>query len=240
MSAYKSVTKRRALPWDPNIGDEAGEMDAYVRFLILRLLNSLQGKALTYTKDVEDEGGQAKSNMFMINNSFYLLEQLVTKSKKERNRNDDGEYYQLDQKWFHGKVNTILESEKGKYLATWENINANLTSVDSNGLEYQKNKNILSLESGRLFKERFKGFIEEFEHMYAIHNALAVIDVGLRRELQSQVKKVFLLRYQKFYEKYSRFRFSKKNQAEYLKYPPVKVDSMINCMYGGENDDEED
>lgn len=234
MSAYKSVTKRRALPWDPNIGDEAGEMDAYVRFLVMRLLNSLQGKALNYTKDDEDDGGQAKSNMFMINNTFYLLQQLATPTSSELKR-EDSEHYQLDGRWFEDKVNAIFESENGKYLAHWENINSHLTSVDSSGLEYQKNKNLLSLESGRLFKDRFKGFIEEFELMYEIHNRLSVIDPGLRRDLQAKVKKVFLHRYEKFWEKYSRFRFSKKNQAEYLKYPPEKVDSMISLMYGGDN-----
>lgn len=30
VSAYKSVSKRRSLPWDPNMGEDAGEMDAYV------------------------------------------------------------------------------------------------------------------------------------------------------------------------------------------------------------------
>jgi exocyst complex component 7 len=43
VSAYKSVSKRRALPWDPNMGEEAGELDAFVRHLIMRLLNSLKG-----------------------------------------------------------------------------------------------------------------------------------------------------------------------------------------------------
>jgi hypothetical protein len=39
-----------ALPWDPNMGEEAGELDSFVRFLVMRLLNSLKGKALNYTK----------------------------------------------------------------------------------------------------------------------------------------------------------------------------------------------
>jgi exocyst complex component 7 len=248
VSAYKSVTKRRALPWDPNIGDDAGEMESYVRFLIMRLLNSLQGKALNYTKgNEEDEGGQAKANMFMINNTFYLLQQLapkVTEATAAKKKSDDGERYQLDREWFEDKVKAIFESEKGKYLAHWENINSHLTSVDSAGLEYQKNKNLLSLESGRLFKDRFKGFNDDFELLYLHHNGLAVIDTGLRRELQSDVKKVFLNRYEKFYDKYSRFRFSKKNQNEYLKFPPEKVDSMLDTMYRGQgfvgDDDEGD
>jgi exocyst complex component 7 len=230
VSAYKSVTKRRALPWDPNTGDEAGEMDSYVRFLIMRLLNSLQGKALNYTKNSDDEGGQAKSNMFMINNTFYLLQQLSPKTDGEV---ADAETYQIDGVWFKEKVNTIFQSERGKYLASWELINSHLTAVDSAGLEYQKNKNILSLESGRMFKDRFKGFNDDFQRMYDIHHPLSVIDNGLRKELQEAVKEVFVARYEKFYQKYSRFRFSKRNQDEYLKYPPAKVDSMLSRMYGG-------
>ena len=46
VSAYKSVSKRRALPWDPNLGEDAGELDSFVRYLIMRLLNSLKGKLL--------------------------------------------------------------------------------------------------------------------------------------------------------------------------------------------------
>jgi exocyst complex protein 7 len=230
VSAYKSVTKRRALPWDPNIGEEAGEMESYVRFLIMRLLNSLQGKALNYTKNDDDEGGQPRSNMFMINNTFYLLQQLAPKGVKDAT---DVEVYQLDGDWFTGKVNNIFQSERGKYLAGWENINSHLTAVDSTGLEYQKNKNILSLESGRMFKDRFKGFNDDFQRMYEIHHPLSVIDNVLRKELQAAVKDVFVKRYERFYEKYSRFRFSKKNQQEYLKYPPPKVDAMLSRMYGG-------
>jgi len=230
VSAYKSVTKRRALPWDPNIGEEAGEMDSYVRFLVMRLLNSLQGKALNYTKNAEDEGGQPRSNMFMINNTFYLLQQLAPKGNKERLT--DVEVYHLDGDWFKEKVNNIFQSERGKYLAGWENINSHLTAVDSGGLEYQKNKNLLSLESGRMFKDRFKGFNDDFQRMYEIHHPLSVIDNGLRKELQIAVKDVFFKRYERFYEKYSRFRFSKKNQQDYLKYPPPKVDSMLTRMYG--------
>lgn len=48
VSAYKSVSKRRALPWDPNMGDNAGELDSFVRYLVMRLLNSLKGNFVNY------------------------------------------------------------------------------------------------------------------------------------------------------------------------------------------------
>ena len=56
VSAYKSVSKRRQLPWDPNMGEEAGELDSFIRFLIMRLLNSLKGKAMNYEKNSGDLG----------------------------------------------------------------------------------------------------------------------------------------------------------------------------------------
>lgn len=39
---------KRALPWDPNIGEEAGEMDSFVKYLVMRLRNSLVEKSGHY------------------------------------------------------------------------------------------------------------------------------------------------------------------------------------------------
>ena len=37
------------------MGEEAGELDSFVRFLVMRLLNSLKGKALNYVRDGRDD-----------------------------------------------------------------------------------------------------------------------------------------------------------------------------------------
>ncbi|EJK68884.1 hypothetical protein THAOC_09905 [Thalassiosira oceanica] len=82
-SAYKSVSKRRALPWDSGIGDDAGEMDVFVRFLVKQLLISLQGKAQNYRAEGDGPGGQdalAKSHLFLMNNTYYLLDLLAADS----------------------------------------------------------------------------------------------------------------------------------------------------------------
>ncbi len=80
-SAYKSVSKRRSLPWDMNIGDGSGEMDLFVRFLIKQLLISLASKAMNYKND-EGFYSQAKSHLFMMNNTFQLLELLAPTTKE--------------------------------------------------------------------------------------------------------------------------------------------------------------
>ena len=102
------------------MGEEAGELDSFVRFLVMRLLNSLKGKALNYTKDGRDDG-QARSNLFMLNNSFYLLEELGPSSKEpsvaeevntEEKAAEDRELYRIDNSWFVDKINKLMDSEK--------------------------------------------------------------------------------------------------------------------------------
>lgn len=48
VSPSRSSQNNRALPWDPNIGEEAGEMDSFVKYLVMRLRNSLVEKSGHY------------------------------------------------------------------------------------------------------------------------------------------------------------------------------------------------
>lgn len=228
ISAYKSVSKRRALPWDQSIGDDAGEIDVFVRFLIKQLIASLQGKAQTYKSD-ENPDAQAKSHLFMMNNTYYLLDLLGPDGYEQAN--DDDENYRIKAPWFNQKMNKIFESEKAKYLASWEVLNNHLTKVDERELSYKDNKDILSLESGRLIKSRFSGFIEDFERVYLVHRTFTVIDHKLRDQLQNDIRRVFLGRYKAFYDKYANIKFSKKNMETYLKYPPEKLSGLIGQLF---------
>ena len=225
-----------ALPWDPNLGEEAGELDSFVRYIVMRLFNSLKGKALNYTKDGRDDS-QAKSNLFLLNNAFYLLEELGPNSESNmgvttEGGGEDKELYRIEGTWFVDRVKKLMESEKQKYLLHWEVLNTHLTAVASSDLEYQKNdSNMLSHDSGRLIKQRFTGFNEDFERTYALHRKLCVIDPRLRLELQQDVTKIFLPRYRRFYEKYTKIRFSKKHQEDYTKYSPDKIEEMLSNLY---------
>jgi Exo70 exocyst complex subunit len=164
-----------------------------------------------------------------MNNAFYMLDELGPNSIK--NVHKDEEHYRIEGTWFVDKVNKIMDSEKAKYLGTWEQINTHLTAVANADLEYQKNSTVLSHESGRLIKQRFSGFNEDFETTYGLHLKLCVVDHRLRIQLQEDVSNVFLPRYTRFYEKYTKLRFSKKHQSEYTKYSPEKIASMLLEMY---------
>lgn len=166
----------------------------------------------------------------MLNNAFYLLEELGPGSMESGNH--DSELYRIEGSWFVDKVNKIAESEKSKYLGHWEALNTHLTAVGSGDLEYQKNEaNVLSLDSGRLIKSRFSGFNDDFERTYALHKKLCIVDPRLRLTLQQDVTKVFLPRYRRFYDKYTKIRFSKKNQRDYTKYSPDKIEDMLGNLY---------
>lgn len=226
-SAYKSVSKRRQLPWDPGMGDGAGELDSFIRFLVMRLVNSLKGKALNYTKHSADIG-HARSSMFMMNNTFYLRDELGPTTESVMSNFGD---FRIESSWFVDKVNKLFESEKGKYLGQWQSLNTHLTSVEHDELEYQKNDTILSLDSGRLIKSRFSGFNEDFDRIFEEHKDLCVVDPRLRDLLQKEVAGVFLPNYRRFYDKYSKIRFSKKHQNEYTKYSPYKIEEMLIELY---------
>jgi hypothetical protein len=56
------------------MGDEAGELDSYVRYLVMRLLNSLKGKALNYTKDVRDDSQVSRYCKVRAHMPLYVAE----------------------------------------------------------------------------------------------------------------------------------------------------------------------
>jgi len=175
VSAYKSVLKCRALPWDPNIGESAGEMDVFVHFLMKQLLISLSGKAQNCQNDDGPPDKKAKSHLFMMNNTYYLLDLLAPNGEQYHGEAGEGENYRIDAPWFRQKMTKTFEAEKEKYLRYWEVLNRHLTDVDDRELSYQSNREVLLLESGRLLKSRFSGFIEDFKRVYVVHRNFTVI-----------------------------------------------------------------
>jgi len=144
-------------------------------------------KVINYTKDGRSDG-QAKSNLFMMNNAFHLLEELGPNSYQSTA--PEKEHYRIEGSWFVDKIYKIMESEKTKYvyLGHWEILNAHLTAVESDQLEYMKNDaHVLSHDSGRLIKQRFSGFNEDVEITFGLHLKFCVVDQRLRSTIQQDV-----------------------------------------------------
>lgn len=175
---------------------------------------------------------QARSSMFMMNNTFYLRDELGPQAHAFNNSNSQAQEFRIESSWFVDKVNKLFESEKNKYLGHWEVLNTHLTSIEHDDLTYQKKiESLLSLDSGRLIKSRFAGFNEDFERIFEDHKELCVVDPRLRDLLQKEVAGVFLPMYRTFFNKYSHIRFSKKHQDEYLKYEAHKIEMLLDQLY---------
>jgi len=239
VSAYKSVTKRRPLPWDPKVGDAAGEMDFFIRYLIMSLLANLQAKGTAYAQD-PGPVAEAKSHLFLVNNTYYLSEQLKYNYIPESSapillniqEDIDGNDFKIRGEWFSDQVNKLFVNSKKKYLQYWDSLNEYLRDVANGQLTYTNpEQKLLTLESGRLLKARFSGFNDTFERMYESHRHLTIFDSKLREIIISDVKNTFLPRYEQFFSIYSKYQFSKKNMDDYLKYRPDKVGDMLSNMF---------
>jgi len=218
-----------SLPGDPDTGEKAGELDSFIQFLITRLLNSLKGKALNYTKD-RQANSRAKCHLFMVNNSYYLRLQLAPSANDEEVRG--GDHRHVIGPWLVEKANDIIASEKAMYLRHWESLNNHFSALDSADLNFKRNDGrVLTLKSGRLIKQRFADFNEAYERTYEGHKKLCSIHPSLRLSLQQDVEAAFLPRYRVFYDKYAQVQFSKKHQAEYTRYSPDQIKDMLGNLF---------
>ena len=206
----------------------------------MSLLSNLQNKAKRYTMDDKDSkaNSQMKAYLFILNNTFYLNEQLGENTSPTapilRNKIDDmdGNDFKITSPWFKKNIHEMFEGSLKKYLKYWERLNIHLVRVPESELTFTKNDNkILTLESGRILKARFSGFNADFEKIHEMQNDITIIDPKLRKKLLFDIRAVFLPSYVEFFEKYSQYQFSKKNQEEYLRYPPKKLNSMLGNMF---------
>ena len=236
----------RSLTWDPTIGESAGEMEFFIRYLIMSLLTNLQSKAKQYKKDEKQEfkeakdskaNSQIKAYLFILNNTFYLNEQLGESSSTApilQNKSDDvdGKDFKITSPWFKHNIQELFEGSLKNYLKYWERLQIHLSEVPQSDLNFTKNDNkTLTLESGRILKARFSGFNSDFEKIFEMQQGITIIDPKLRKKLLLGIKSVFLSGYMEFFDKYSQYHFSKKNQEEYLRYPPKKLNAMLGNMF---------
>ncbi len=244
LSTFLCHTSCSPLTWDQTIGEGAGEMEFFTRYLVMSLLSNLQKKAQRYTMDDKDSkaNSQMKAYLFILNNTFYLNEQLgegASENKSPpapilRNKIDDvdGNDFKITSPWFKKSIQEMFEGSLKKYLKYWEKLKIHLVRISESELTFAKSDGkVLTLESGRILKARFSGFNGDFIKIFEMQNDITIIDPKLRKKLLFDIKSVFLPSYVEFYEKYSQYQFSKKNQEDYLKYPPKKLNSMLGNMF---------
>ena len=134
-------------------------------------------------------------------------------------------------------LRTMIDKSKESYFrCSFNALKLLLTDVDVTKFKYQNQKTkLLSLECGRLLKSRFETFNDQWQKIHANHKTVYIPDESIRREMIALAKTTLMPTYTAFFEKYSAYNFSKKNQAEYLKYTPAIVTEMMGELFSGGN-----
>lgn len=205
----------------------------------MSLLSNLQNKAKQYLKDEKDPKAmsQIKAYLFTLNNTFYLNEQLGENSTtapilRNNDDNNDGRDFKIVSPWFKTSIQDMFEGSLKNYLKYWDRLQMHLGRVPEHELTFVKNDaKTLTLESGRVLKARFSGFNGDFEKTFEMHKDITIIDPKLRKQLIFDIKSAFLPDYIEFFERYSQYQFSKKNQEDYLKFPPKKINTMLGNIF---------
>lgn len=85
----------------------------------------------------------------------------------------------------------------------------------------------LSNKEREQVKELFKNFNESFEQALTTYSRYNFGDVGLKRYLSNEVKKLVMNAYFKLYDKYGTSDFTK-NKSKYVKYDKIEFEKLLN------------
>ena len=125
------------------------------------------------------------------------------------------------------------KSEEVLIAETFGALCEHIGDVNTAAFKYQNTKTkLLTLESGRLLKAKFGGFNDALSAMHGTMSTLALPE-AVRAKVIASGNDMVAERYQKFFETYSVYNFSKKNMAEYLRYPPAIAHSIFDELFKG-------
>ncbi|KAE9357212.1 hypothetical protein PF008_g3257 [Phytophthora fragariae] len=196
---------------------------AFVDTVITQLIEALTAKA------DQLKGKESLKQLFLVNNFGY-----VTNSLPHCMQPDDADL----EKHIHSTIKPRVEAMRNdalgafihfSYISFKENLN------DPTGtLQYAKGGNVLTLESGRLLKEKFSKFNDQLEELHKTQRAYVVAEVPIRQHLIRTAVDTIIPVYKAFYEKYSVIQFSRKHASKYLKYTPQAAQGLLKELFSGE------
>ncbi|GMH71568.1 hypothetical protein TrST_g1375 [Triparma strigata] len=212
-----------------NVGGEGG--DDYVRHLVILCIERI----VEAGKGYKDGGrkGEARREVFLLNNACYLLAQLGSAPENKtigEGSDCESDSFVLTDSWFTSMLNSMIDKAYRGYVRnSFEVLRSYLTEVDAGKFKYQSG-NLLSLDSGRQLKSRFGGFADALQEMHEYSGGLRIWSSPWLDKIQQDGLAV-IDEYTVFFDKYSRYQFSKKKQEEYLRYPPMVARSIIEGLF---------
>ncbi|RHY34882.1 hypothetical protein DYB32_002404 [Aphanomyces invadans] len=184
--------------------------------------------------------------LFTLNNVVY-----VSQSLKQLGGDVQTVVTAALQQTIQPKVAALGDKALHEFLQ-WSYDDFDATLADPKGkLQYNRNSDVLTLESGRLLKEKFtvsrhspvahellwtwpQKFNALLDELVAHQQAFTVPDGDLRQTLAAAALHRIVPTYTAFYDnRYSIVHFSKKHMDKYVKYTPAKVEGMLRQLFQG-------
>eukprot|EP00644_Phytophthora_capsici_P016763 jgi/Phyca11/509593/fgenesh2_kg.PHYCAscaffold_47_\ len=239
-SDLATTTKQKLFSFQPglieNSGDRTVTRDGNVHPISSHTLNFLrklcdQTKALkallTKDSDVSAVG-------FIDTVITQLIQALTLKADQLKGREGLKQLFLL-----HGTIKPRVETMRNEALGTFIHFSyspfKDTLTDPAETLQYAKGGNVLTLESGRLLKEKFSKFNDQLEELYKTQRTYVVAEVPMRQHLIRTAVDMIIPAYKTFYEKYSVIQFSRKHASKYLKYTPPAAQSLLKELFSGES-----
>ncbi|KAL4166089.1 hypothetical protein KRP22_014792 [Phytophthora ramorum] len=196
---------------------------SFVDTVITQLIEALISKA------DQLKGREGLKRLFLVNNFGY-----VTNSLPHCAQSDDVDL----EAQIHGTIKPRVEAMRNDALAHFIQLSyitfKEYLNDPTEPLQYAKGGSVLTLESGRLLKEKFSKFNDQLEELHKTQRTYVVAEVPIRQHLIRTAVDTIIPAYKAFYEKYSVIQFSRKHASRYLKYPPQAVQALLKELFSGE------
>ncbi|KAH7461458.1 Exocyst complex component EXO70A1 [Phytophthora ramorum] len=196
---------------------------SFVDTVVTQLIEALISKA------DQLKGREGLKRLFLVNNFGY-----VTNSLPHCAQSDDSDL----EAQIHGIIKPRVEAMRNDALAHFIQLSyitfKEYLNDPTEPLQFAKGGSVLTLESGRLLKEKFSKFNDQLEELHKTQRTYVVAEVPIRQHLIRTAVDTIIPVYKAFYEKYSVIQFSRKHASRYLKYPPQAVQALLKELFSGE------
>uniref|UniRef100_H3GY71 Exocyst subunit Exo70 family protein n=1 Tax=Phytophthora ramorum TaxID=164328 RepID=H3GY71_PHYRM len=196
---------------------------SFVDTVVTQLIEALISKA------DQLKGREGLKRLFLVNNFGY-----VTNSLPHCAQSDDSDL----EAQIHGIIKPRVEAMRNDALTHFIQLSyitfKEYLNDPTEPLQFAKGGSVLTLESGRLLKEKFSKFNDQLEELHKTQRTYVVAEVPIRQHLIRTAVDTIIPVYKAFYEKYSVIQFSRKHASRYLKYPPQAVQALLKELFSGE------
>ncbi|KDO16767.1 hypothetical protein SPRG_17745 [Saprolegnia parasitica CBS 223.65] len=207
--------------------DQTSNVTYFVDSVLMKLLDALQAKA-----SAAKARGDLKA-IFLVNNTFYVASAMAQLAGDFASQSPV--VTTAIQQTMQPKVAALGEKAMAGFVEASYDGFESIVADPKSTLQYKSNSAVLTLESGRLLKDKFARFNAALEEVHTHHKAFVVPDAELREKLTTMAAQRIVPGYRAFYDKYAGIQFSKKNMEKYVKYKPDTVQSMLSDLFQGDH-----